>query len=239
MKQFEWKPLDTCRLERVDTPQGRYYERRFDDGNILYYPSVTTCLKDYFGDEWLVAWKKKVGEEHARQVSTQAKNRGNEMHSIYERYLRNEDYKADTMPFSLADFIKVRPMLNEHINLVYGVELFMFSDTLQAAGACDTICEWDGVPTVLDYKTSKRNKKEDDILNYFIQATAYAIMARERYQLPVSQIKIIMTVDHEDPLVFTKKVVDYEDQATEIFRKARPCLSKLEMQSLLSSSAQS
>lgn len=222
-----------CLLERVDTANGRYYKRSLGDDN-FYYPSVTTCLSDYYGKEWLEEWKERVGEERAKQVQTQASIRGTAMHDIYEKWLKGEDYKKGQMPFNLMQFSEMKRLLEPHIEIVYGTEMFLFSDQLRSAGACDTLLRYKGKPTVGDFKTSKRPKEEKDIESYFIQATAYSIMIQERFGFPVEQIMIAMTIDHEHPKIFIKDVKEYYDLTFEVFKKARPCLTESQMSSLLS-----
>ena len=60
-------------------------------------------------------------------------------------------------------------------------------------------------------------KREEDIEGYFIQATAYSIMAEELTGLSFPQIVIIMSVDHDSPLVFVKRRDDYIERTREVF----------------------
>ena len=62
--------------------------------------------------------------------------------------------------------------------------------------------EFDGKPSIIDFKTSRKTKKKSWIENYFIQESAYAIMWEERTGMPITQLVTIISVDNEDSQVF-------------------------------------
>ena len=121
------------------------------------------------------------------------------------------------MPANIDTFKSLRPLLDKHIGTVYALEHFMYSDLLMTAGATDCIAEFDGVVSVVDFKTSAKLKKEEWIQNYFFQATAYAMMAEERHGIEVPQIAIMIAVDHEEPQLFVKPKSLYINQVRELF----------------------
>ena len=61
------------------------------------------------------------------------------------------------------------------------------------------------------YKTSNKHKKEEYILNYFMQCAAYAVMFEERTGIPVPRIVVLIAVDSDHPQIFVKKRNDYID----------------------------
>jgi genome maintenance exonuclease 1 len=77
------------------------------------------------------------------------------------------------------------------------------------AGRVDCIGEYDGVLSVIDFKTATKTKKEEWIQNYFEQATAYAIMYEELYGEPIKQIVIMITTSEGEIQIFKKKTKDY------------------------------
>ena len=93
----------------------------------------------------------------------------------------------------------------------------MYSDELKTAGATDCIAEFDGVMSIIDFKTSTKLKKEEWIQNYFLQATAYALMTEERHNVEVPQIAIMIAVDHEEPQLFVKPKSEFISKVREIF----------------------
>ena len=74
----------------------------------------------------------------------------------------------------------------------------------------------DGVISVIDFKTSNSEKKEEWIENYFIQGTGYAKMFTERTGISCDQLIIFVVPDNGIPQTFTKRVDDY----TELLREA-------------------
>ena len=77
------------------------------------------------------------------------------------------------------------------------------------AGRCDCIAEFDGVPSIIDFKTSRWPKKKEKITNYFAQASAYAIMFEERTGMAIPNTVILMDVDDYGPVVFKEHRDNY------------------------------
>jgi genome maintenance exonuclease 1 len=107
--------------------------------------------------------------------------------------------------------------LDKNIGTIYGIEALLYSRLLQAAGTADLLAKYNGVNSIIDFKTSKRIKTEDQIESYFIQTAAYSLMAAEHSNYNFSQIVILMMVDNEDPLIFIKKARDYFPRVKEVF----------------------
>lgn len=168
------------------------------------FPSVTTVLSQKLDNSSLDAWKQRVGEEEAKKISTQAARRGTAIHFICENYLLNKDYKRGVMPFNLDTFLRIKPHLDRNIGSIYGIEVPLWSAQLKTAGRCDLLAGWNGINSVIDFKTSKRPKDESKILSYFLQATCYSLMAEELTGLRIPQIAIVIAVDHEDTQIFVK-----------------------------------
>ena len=164
------------------------------------YPSVTTVLS-ILGEDSIRAWRARVGEEEANKISHRASSRGTAVHSIVERYLRNED-TSDDLPHIKQSLANLRPILDQSIGKIFGLETALYSRHLGMAGRCDCIAEFDGVPSIIDFKTSRRVKKKENITNYFAQMSAYAIMFEERTGMPITNTVIIMDVDDNEPIVF-------------------------------------
>ncbi len=85
----------------------------------------------------------------------------------------------------------------------------MFSDSLKVAGRVDLIAEYNKKLSVIDFKGSNREKKEEWVQHYLMQATAYAIMYYELTGLVVKQIIIMIAVDDGSIQLFTKNPSDY------------------------------
>ena len=185
-------------LDRVDSPDGRRYQTL--DGKA--YPSVTTVLS-ILGEESIAKWRAKVGEAKANEISLKATTRGTAVHAIIEKYMNNEpNYAEGYLPHVVQSLNNLKPLLDKHVTKVYGQEVPLYSDHLQLAGTCDAIVEWDGVPTIVDWKTSRRPKKKANISNYFMQLAAYAVMWEERTGMPIQQTRIVMDVDDFHPVMY-------------------------------------
>ena len=184
------------------------------------YPSVTTVIGAASDKTYLDKWKARVGEQEAKKVSAQATRRGSAVHSLVENYLcNNPEYTKGHMPNNLISFKKIKPHLDENIGKIAGLEVPLYSDKLRVAGRVDCIAEWDGTWSIVDFKTSKREKARDDIHDYFIQCSAYAIMMFEATGILCKQSVIVMTVDDGDALIFVEKTRDWLPKFIEIREK--------------------
>ena len=177
-------------------PTGRTYVT--PDG--VRYPSITTVL-GILSEAGIAAWRKRVGEEEANRVGGRASARGTLVHSIVEKYLLNEN-TTEYLPHIRQSLENLRPILDSRIGTIYGLEVPLYSSYLGVAGRCDCVAEFDGVPSIVDFKTSKRVKKKEYISNYFAQMAGYAVMWEERTGMPITNTVIIMDVDDNEPLVF-------------------------------------
>ena len=173
-----------------------------EDGRRVYltptgekYPSVTTVLSDY-GKESLMEWRKKVGEEKANEISRKATTRGTSVHKALELYLKNEAVPIrEMLPNVKSLFFRMMKEIEEKVNNIHCLEQRLFSHELKLAGTVDCVAEHDGVLSVIDFKTSVRLKKKEQITNYFMQGVAYATMFTELTKLPIEQIVILIGVD--------------------------------------------
>ena len=174
------------------------------------YHSVTTVLS-ILNEHIIQAWRDRVGEEEANRISGKASNRGTRVHSIVEKYLNNED-TTKALPHIRQSLENLKPVLDDHIGTIFGLEVPLYSNHLGVAGRCDCIAQYNGVPSIIDFKTSRYIKKKEKISNYFAQGAAYSIMWEERTGMVVPNIVIIMDVDHEKPSVF----VEHRDNWTDL-----------------------
>lgn len=188
------------------TPNGRFYTT--PEGK--KYPSVTTVIGKGTDHSYLDAWRERVGDEEVRRVSGQATRRGNAVHELAEQYmLNNPDYKKGHMPVNIASFNYIKPLLDKHVGLIAGLELPLYSDFLRVAGRVDCIAKWDGIWSIIDFKTSKREKSKEDVFGYMCQESCYSYMFFERTGMSIPQIVTVMTVDTSEPLVFVEKAKNF------------------------------
>ena len=187
----------------------------FSDGKRYYVtpegkklPSVTTVVGAQ-KKQAIMEWRRRVGEEVANKISKQATTRGTNMHSLCEYYLNNEPKPPGVvMPDAKEMFISIKPYLNK-INNIHYQEVGLWSSQLGLAGRVDCIGEYEGKLSVIDFKTSKKAKDRESILDYFWQCTAYALMYEELIGQPIDELVIIMAVQDSAPLIFKEKTQDH------------------------------
>jgi ATP-dependent exoDNAse (exonuclease V) beta subunit len=97
------------------------------------------------------------------------------------------------------------PHVNK-IQEVVGQEVVLYSHQLEIAGRCDLIGYFDNELSIIDYKTSNYPKNKNDIEDYWIQTTFYAIAHNEMFNTNITNLVIIMGVNNKLPLVFKSKI---------------------------------
>ena len=193
--------------------------RRHYDTPSGSYPSITSVL-DIRNKEGILAWRKRVGNEEANRISKRATTRGTQFHSLLEKYFLNEiddfsSFSGAAMAKNPAVwflFCEAVQILEKKVGDIYCIEDYLYSDEYGVAGAVDMIAEYEGITSVVDFKTSNKDKKEEWIENYFIQGTAYAKMFTERTNIPCDQLVIFIMPDSGVPQIFVKTVDDYIPQ---------------------------
>ena len=195
-------------LKAKTSDVGRFYTNLETNES---YPSITTVLGAQ-SKQGILEWKKRVGEDVANHISNQAATRGTAVHNMVEDHLNNinvdevEKYKKQFLPRMMFNVLK--PELTK-INNIRLQEAAMYSSDYTVAGRVDCIGEYDGVLSVIDFKTSTKEKSEDWIENYFIQGSAYSQMYKEHFGEEVPQIVILITTEQGTTQVFKKKPEDY------------------------------
>lgn len=194
-KTFKHLLVPRVELETETINGQRHYV--LHDGTRL--KSVTTLLSERLDKSALLEWKARVGEEEANKISTQAARRGTAIHGIAERYIMNEEsyYSKGEMPVNIESFKPIKKELDDHVGTVLGVELALWSKALGCAGRTDLVAEYDGKVSIIDFKTSRKPKREDWIESYFLQSTIYSMLFERIYHISVPQVVIIITVDDE------------------------------------------
>jgi genome maintenance exonuclease 1 len=216
MKKFKHNFVPFVELENEYINGQRYYVLPDD---VTKLKSVTTILGEKTDKTALLEWRKKVGDAEADRISNQATRRGTSIHTIAERYVLNEEnIFRDQMPVNIDSFKPIQDTLDEHVDNIFGIEMPLYSKALGCAGRTDLVAEYDGKLSIIDFKTSRRLKKEEWIENYFLQSTVYSMMFEWTYKIAVPQIAIIITVDDEKtPQTFVTERSKYVNRVLEIF----------------------
>lgn len=163
---------------------------------------VSTTVLSVLSRDSIQKWRQRVGEAEANKISHRASTRGTAVHDIVEKYLDNEvDLTKYTFDV-IQSWKNLQPILDERLSVIYEQECPLYSKYLGVAGRVDCVGVFDGVPSIIDFKTSRKLKKREWVTNYFQQEAAYAIMWEERTGMPITNLVTIMDVDNEQPVVF-------------------------------------
>ena len=173
------------------------------------YPSISTICS-FRNRKSIAEWRARVGDAEANKIPKRATTAGTTVHSMIEDYLNNEldlDKYADKHLAKIL-FVQAKGMLSR-INNIHFQEAPLYSHEFAIAGRVDCIAEFDGKLSIIDFKTSSKEKKEEWIEGYLVQETGYAKMYEERSGIKVEQIVTLITCQTGDTQVFVKNPDDY------------------------------
>ena len=217
ISKYDYTPLNRTTIDGK-----RHY--CLPDGSKV--PSVTTILdktKSPEKREALANWKKRVGEQKAQEITTEAANRGTRMHAYLEHYILQEDMKPlPGNPFAHPSWFMAAEVILQglcHVDEFWGTEVPVYYSGLYA-GTTDCIGLWKGKPAIMDFKQTNRPKKREWIEDYFLQLAAYAAAHNEMHGTDINtgvilmaqQPKLLEDGTHDKP-VYTEFVVEGEEFA--------------------------
>jgi len=206
MKEYNHKTINLPEIKAKTTDGVRLYET--PDGN--FYPSITTVLS-VRNKKGLFEWRKRVGEDVANYVARKAANRGTSVHHMCEDYINNdfdeEKHKKKFLPYVL--FNQLRESVLQKIDNIYAQECGLYSDKYKVAGRVDCIAEYDGKLSIIDFKTSSKERSDEWNESYYIQASAYAEMFEERTGIAINQVVILVVTEDGIVQEFVKNKTDY------------------------------
>jgi len=191
----EYTPLFE-ELRRRNVDQTRYYEVKGD----IIYPSVTSVIS-FISRKKFADWRARVGEVEANRKTKRATTRGTNLHSLFEVFLQNGDFKTTKeydIPLINLMFNSAKRQLTDRIGTIYQQETTMSSDRLCLAGTVDLICEFDGELSVVDFKTSEKEKPEAWLEDYFVQLSAYWAMFAERTGVVPKKLVVFLVAENGD-----------------------------------------
>ena len=151
------------------------------DGEKL--PSVTTILSSTKDMTHLNEWKKRVGEENARRITTEAAGIGTAMHANLERFLCGMERQpgnnvVHVQANKMAEVIIQNGLKN--VDEVWAMEQSLYFPGLYS-GTTDLCGVFNGKPAIMDHKQTNKPKKEEWVEDYKLQLVAYAMAHNEVY----------------------------------------------------------
>ena len=157
-------------------------------------PSVTTILGKTKDMTHLNEWKKRVGEQKAQQIVTEAAGVGTAMHNNLERFLIGEE----RMPGKNMVHVQANKMADEIIknalvdmDEIWGIEQALYFPELYS-GTTDLVGVYKGQPAICDFKQTNKPKKEEWLEDYYMQLAAYALAHNEVYGTEIREGHVFM-----------------------------------------------
>jgi hypothetical protein len=157
--------------------------------------SVTTILSGTKDMTHLIEWKKRVGEQKAQEIVTEASGVGTRMHKYLEDYIDTAEWPTPgSNPYAkqahmMATKIKVHAM--DDVDEIWGSEVPLYVPNIYA-GTTDLVGQYKGQPCIMDFKQTNKPKKLEWVEDYFLQLTAYAIAHNEVHGTDIREGHIFM-----------------------------------------------
>lgn len=172
--------------------------RKYISPDGMPLPSVTSILdatKSEESKEALRNWKKRVGEERARQITTEAAGRGTRMHKWLENYIKTGVMgEPGSNPYSIQSHQMATNIVHSGLSKCqefWGTEVSLYFPEVYA-GTTDLTGVHDGRETIMDHKQTNKPKKREWIEDYFVQLAAYALAHNELFGTNIKKGVIFM-----------------------------------------------
>ena len=184
--KYDYKPIN-----RKQVNGKRLYQT--PDGNAV--ASVTTILDATKDKTHLIAWRKRVGEQKAQEIVTEAASVGTRMHKYLEDYVEFGEWpQPGSNPYAqqahmMATQIKEKAM--NDVDEIWGSEVNLYMPNMYA-GTTDLVGTYKGQPAIMDFKQTNKPKKLEWVVDYFLQLTAYAEAHNEIYGTNIREGHIFM-----------------------------------------------
>ena len=200
------RDVDSARgIVQVTCSDERWYLKKSGDeatGLPTYkaVPSVTWVAGHYPKGIEFYKWLANTGWDESQAIKEAAGDKGSKVHLAIEKILRGEEFRIDTKvqdknrssemetvysELSFEELLCVKSFIdwfNAVKPEVIATERTIFSDIHNFAGTVDFVCRIDGVPYVVDFKTSKYIWRE-----YELQVSAYRT-ALENGENPIMEL---------------------------------------------------
>jgi len=203
------------KIEKIDTPDGRFY--LVGDQKL---PSVTTILdatKPEDSKQALDNWRNRIGHQEADSITKIAANRGSIIHNILENWIHNKDYDpGNNMIHREAKRMAstIQKNIESDIDEAWGTEIQLYYPGLYA-GTSDLVGVYKGKDAIMDFKQSNRVKKREWITDYFLQVAAYGTAHNMMYGTDIKTAVIFMACVNNTFLKFELDESEFEKYSVE------------------------
>jgi genome maintenance exonuclease 1 len=166
--------------------------------------SLTTILDATKDKTHLIAWRKRVGEAKAQEIVTEAAGVGTRMHKYLEDYIDTGVWPTPgSNPFAIkahrmAEQVRDNAMV--HVNEIWGSEVNLYVPQMYA-GTTDLVGLYKGNPCIMDFKQTNKPKKQEWVIDYYLQMVAYAEAHNAVHGTDIREGHVFMCSRGDDPMV--------------------------------------
>lgn len=205
------------RLYQLNQEDYRYYYR-FEDGDIKFYPSVTTMLSQVMPTSpFLIEWMLANGKEGSTEKRDSAAQYGTFMHACFEKLAIERTFDLDEVAGSLVEYMEKNNISDRYFNewllkirkdilafaqfmkdynvMPLAVEIGLCSEN-GFAGCVDMPClmtvKEETFPAIVDFKSGRKGFWE----SHEIQLHLYKMMWNENF--PDKQIERVFNFSPKD-----------------------------------------
>jgi len=170
-------------------------KRKYETPGGTPVASVTTILGETKDKTHLIEWRKRVGEQKAQEITTEASGVGTRMHKYLEDYIDSGDWPVPgSNPYAqqahqMASTIKTHAL--DDVNEIWGSEVPLYIPSLYA-GTTDLVGLYKQQPCIMDFKQTNKPKKAEWVEDYFLQLTAYALAHNEIHGTDIREGHVFM-----------------------------------------------
>ena len=183
------KAIEYHTLKQVNKNGKRVYET--PSGTT---PSVTTILSKTKDQTGLNEWKKRVGEQEAQRIVTEAAGVGTALHNNLEKFLAGEkrvpgNNLVHVQANKMADVIIENGIVD--VDEVWGIEQGLYYPEMYS-GTTDLCGVYKSNPSIMDFKQTNKPKKKEWVDDYYLQMAAYATAHNKVYGTDIREGHIFM-----------------------------------------------
>jgi genome maintenance exonuclease 1 len=210
-------------IKRVTSGGKRHYAT--PDGRQV--PSVTTILSATKDMTHLHAWRKRIGEAKAQQITTESANIGTVMHRSLEKHVKGEDRTPGSNLIQQKAYAMANVII-EHglkdVNEVWGSEINLYYPELYA-GTTDLVGVCNGSPAIMDFKQARKLKKKEWVEDYFLQLVAYAEAHNKLFDTDIRTGRIFICTQANEYQTF--EIDDYDKWSDRWYRRVEDYYKKI------------
>ena len=184
----------------IETIQYHDIKQINENGKRVYHtpsgttPSVTTIISKTKDMAGLNAWRKRVGEDEAKRIVTEAAGVGTAMHNNLEKFLAGHKRVPGNNIVHMQANKMADVIINEalvHVDEVWAIEQGLYYPEMYS-GTTDVCGKYKGNPAIMDFKQTNKPKKKEWVDDYYLQLAAYALAHNKVYGTDIKEGHIFM-----------------------------------------------